>query len=285
MSGPVALPRWVEAAVADGLVARAEWWDEIGSTNNRALELCGDENLGQVARGDGNRGPGAAIVALVGVTRQTAGRGRGANVWWSQPGAMTLSLVIRPTDYGWATSDDPCAAIATATAICRAVEAVIPDAVLGIKWPNDVWCRDRKVGGLLVEPVPGLSGESRLLVVGAGLNVNNRVATGPVAATAISLIEAYGRSGDATAFDLDRLGTAFLRTARHAWRELAGDRARLAAEWRQRCVLSGRRVRIRRGGEVISGRCDGPDDSGGLLLSTDAGRVLVVDGTVEEVAD
>lgn len=279
MSGQTQLPEWVEAAVKAGLVGHAEWWDEIGSTNNRALALCRDEIRHGAFPAHTDGGP-----LLVGATRQSAGRGRGTNVWWSQPGAMTLSLVIRPASYGWSTSDDPCAAIATATAICRAVESVLPDAALGLKWPNDVWCRERKAGGLLVEPVEGLSGEERLLVVGVGLNVNNSVAIPEIARTAVSLVDAYGEGVPGARIDLDRLGTSFLKEAMRAWRELAADRSRLAVEWRERCVLTGRRVRIRRGDEVVAGRCDGPDDSGGLLVSTDAGRIRVVDGTVEAVS-
>lgn len=271
MGRKIAIPAWVNQSLSAGLLADAEWWDEIASTNTRAVALAGELLLASSFHGP----------VLVGATRQLAGRGRGTNVWWSGAGALTISLIIRSADYGWQPSDDPAAAITTATAICRAAESVVPDAVLGIKWPNDVWCRGRKIGGLLVEPVPGSFGPGRLLVVGVGFNVNNRMTGTPVEATATSLGEAYSGGGDSGAIDMDRFGMAFLQAAIRAWKELACHRSQLAAEWRERCVLSGLRVGIQRGHERLTGRCEGPEASGGLVLVTESGRVCVRDGTVE----
>jgi BirA family biotin operon repressor/biotin-[acetyl-CoA-carboxylase] ligase len=57
-------------------IADAEFHAELNSTNNRAAALA--------ARGD------IAMPLLVLAERQTAGRGRGANAWWSAPGSLTF---------------------------------------------------------------------------------------------------------------------------------------------------------------------------------------------------
>jgi BirA family transcriptional regulator, biotin operon repressor / biotin---[acetyl-CoA-carboxylase] ligase len=271
MGSLVEPPGWVQlrrgsGRRGEGLAFRqVEWWDEIASTNTRALAL--GQSLAE-----------EALPCLVGANRQTAGRGRGDHVWWSGPGALTLSLVVRPADWGWGTADDPCAAVVTATAVCRAVESVLPDLVLGLKWPNDIWCRGKKVAGLLVEPVPGWQGERRRLVIGLGLNINNALGAGPweLRELATSLREAAGAFVDEAA-----IGAALCREWPRVAYELAADRERLVAEWRSRCVLTGRRIAVQEGSTRTMGLCDGFADDGGLLVRTETTRVHLVAGTVE----
>jgi BirA family biotin operon repressor/biotin-[acetyl-CoA-carboxylase] ligase len=271
MGSLVEPPGWVQLRRGSGRCGvglafrHVEWWDEIASTNTRALAW--GQSLAE-----------EALPCLVGANRQTAGRGRGDHVWWSGPGALTLSLVMRPADWDWSSSDDPCAAVVTATAVCRAVESVLPDLVLGLKWPNDIWCRGKKVAGLLVEPVPGWQGADRRLVIGLGLNINNALGAGPVELRerATSLREAAGAFVDEAA-----IGAAVCREWPRVAGALVADRDRLAAEWRTRCVLTGRRIVVQEGSTRTTGLCDGFAEDGGLLVRTETARVHLVAGTVE----
>src|SRR3954462_5863357 len=68
-----------------GLVARIDYHETIGSTSDRAMEIGALDE--------------AQLPLLVLTERQTAGRGRGANRWWSADGALTFSLVLAaPTE-------------------------------------------------------------------------------------------------------------------------------------------------------------------------------------------
>jgi BirA family biotin operon repressor/biotin-[acetyl-CoA-carboxylase] ligase len=50
---------------------------------------------------------------------------------------------------------------------------------LRLKWPNDVWLHDRKLAGILIETVsPGDHPASRYAVIGVGINIQPRDATG-----------------------------------------------------------------------------------------------------------
>ena len=69
-------------------VAEVEHHAEVGSTNDRALQL---------AASDGRPTP-----TLVVADRQTLGRGRGANRWWADRGALTFSLVVEAAAWGLA---------------------------------------------------------------------------------------------------------------------------------------------------------------------------------------
>lgn len=57
-------------------------------------------------------------------------------------------------------------------AICKALGQHIGD--LSIKWPNDIYWRDGKIGGILIE-VSLLGNKVKDCIIGVGLNINQRV--------------------------------------------------------------------------------------------------------------
>ena len=69
--------------------------------------------------------------------------------------------------------------IVAATAAAEAIERHVP-ARVAIKWPNDLFIGDRKVGGILME-VSGEQDEVDWVVLGIGLNVNTEFSELPVA--------------------------------------------------------------------------------------------------------
>ncbi|MBR7086062.1 MAG: biotin--[Prevotella sp.] len=80
---------------------------------------------------------------------QTAGRGCGTNSWESERGKNLLfSVLIHPSDI--AANEQFQISMATALAICDALR----DFGIGearVKWPNDIYWRDRKLCGMLIE--------------------------------------------------------------------------------------------------------------------------------------
>jgi len=99
--------------------------------------------------------------------RQTAGRGRMGRVWQSEPGdslTFSLSLPLSPADWS---------GLSLAVGLSLA-ESLHPD--VGLKWPNDLWFQDRKLGGILIEAA-SMGGRSQV-VVGVGLNITPRAADG-----------------------------------------------------------------------------------------------------------
>lgn len=237
------------------------WLSEVGSTN--------DEAIARLQRGD-------QPPFVVWTGRQTAGRGQGGNRWWSARGALLLSVAIAPEAYGIVPARWPCVALASAVAICRTVEGWLGGLgpVPGVKWPNDVWCGGRKLAGVLVEPVSGLR-----LVVGIGLNVNNRMENvelpGVVRGVAVSELDGETRS-------LDECLAGLLGELDRAWRELGSEAPELPREWQRRSVLNGRHIRVRTGERVREGVCVGLMEDGRLRLRGGEGVVDdVVAGRVE----
>lgn len=104
---------------------------------------------------------------------QTAGRGQRGNAWQAPPGEnLTFSVLLRPTFL--TAADQFTLSIAVALAGHDTLRAELPLAVAAtahIKWPNDLYLGDRKVGGILIENT--LRGtQVGISVVGIGLNVN-----------------------------------------------------------------------------------------------------------------
>lgn len=127
--------------------------DVTGSTNDDLLEAG---KLGAP------HGTGLAARA------QTAGRGRRGHKWDSTAGNLLLSIVLRPRV-------DPAKysglAAVSGLAVLEALEVQGLTNEIGLKWPNDLVARGRKLGGILVEAARDNEGKP-FAVCGIGVNVN-----------------------------------------------------------------------------------------------------------------
>ena len=101
---------------------------------------------------------------------QTAGRGQGTNSWESERGKNLLfSVLLHPE--GVAANRQFTISMAVALAVCDALGQHVGD--LSIKWPNDIYWRNGKIGGMLIEN--RLHGAViRDSIVGIGINVNQQ---------------------------------------------------------------------------------------------------------------
>lgn len=111
---------------------------------------------------------GKDFVAVT-ATHQTAGRGQRGNAWQSQSGKnLLLSILLRP-GCALEVSGQFLLSQAVALSIHSAMECYGVETRL--KWPNDVYAGNRKLGGILVElDYSGAFVEQA--IVGIGLNVN-----------------------------------------------------------------------------------------------------------------
>lgn len=240
-------------------VAVAEVHEELPSTNDRALRLAASST--QLPR-------------LIVAQRQTLGRGRGANRWWSSEGALTFSLIVDAAPLS--IERRPLIGLVAGGAVCDAVAAALPAADVRLKWPNDVYVAGGKACGVLVE-VPSDSPDR--LVIGVGLNVNVSLNDAPedVQRRARALCDVAGRPMD--------IGDILLRILQNLDRDMQRLDAAfpaLLSEWRRRCLLSGRCVTLHDGTRSVTGTCLGFDDDGSLLLQTLAGPRRYRSGVVEE---
>ena len=144
--------------------------DVTGSTNDDLLEAG---KLGAP------HGTGLAARA------QTAGRGRRGHKWDSTAGNLLLSIVVRPNVNPAKYSG---LAAVCGLAVLKTLEKQGLATEIGLKWPNDLVARGRKLGGILVEAARDNEGKP-FAVCGIGLNVNytpQEVPDGGLAAIGLS---------------------------------------------------------------------------------------------------
>jgi BirA family biotin operon repressor/biotin-[acetyl-CoA-carboxylase] ligase len=268
----------------------------LESTNNLGLEWTRD---------------GQKPTPLLVLTEdQRAGRGRGANRWWSAPGALTFSLVldsgtVAPHPDLW-----PRVSLAAAVAVCEVLEQIAPHVPCGIRWPNDVDLASRKIcgvlaeppgytpadgvqpsGGVGVQPTPCGPGEDvtrecerqpSRLVVGIGINLNNSLHAAPrdVQSVGTSLIDLTGARHDPTDFLLH-----LLRRLANTFEALAHRHPAITEAWSRRCRLHGRTVELQAGPLRVRGVCRGIDSDGALIVLTHAGPRRFLGGRIVHYDD
>ncbi len=217
---------------------------EVDSTNTRLLGRAAPPE----GRGD------AALAEL-----QLAGRGRQGRRWIAPFGAsLALSL-------GWtirrAEGAAPTLSLAVGVAVSRAL-ARVGARHIGLKWPNDIWFDDRKVGGVLIEAKS--EGAATHVVVGVGLNlvpteeVRRAVGNFTAAALAEACPAPLSRNALAAALleELLSMLQGFERRGFGAFRD----------EWRSIDALAGRPARVLLAGGAVEGIARGVDEDGALLM-------------------
>jgi BirA family biotin operon repressor/biotin-[acetyl-CoA-carboxylase] ligase len=97
---------------------------------------------------------------------QTGGRGRSGRSWWSPPGSLYMSVLIRPAFRSHIISRIP---ILASLAVLDALKDV--GVTAGVKWPNDILVGERKLAGILIQ---ARTEKTRVIwiVVGFGINIH-----------------------------------------------------------------------------------------------------------------
>jgi BirA family transcriptional regulator, biotin operon repressor / biotin---[acetyl-CoA-carboxylase] ligase len=258
LSNPVELldARRIRAELGPQRLAQLRTLDlkfEVDSTNTRLLAAA-PPPLGQAD---------AALSEL-----QHAGRGRRGRRWIAPFGTgVALSVA-------WTFSDGAgtlaALSLGVGVAVARALARAGAQGV-SLKWPNDIWLRDRKMGGVLIELRAEASGPAHV-VIGLGLNVDlpaparREIEAGGVRVAAVADACAVAPSRNLVAGAiLDELLSMLEQFEREGF-------AAFRDAWTALDALSGRPARVLLGGTTISGTARGVDQDGALLLDT-GGRV------------
>lgn len=109
--------------------------------------------------------------AIVITNHQTAGKGQRGNTWDTDPGKnLTFSLFLKPNFL--AIQSQFFLNIFTSLAIADFLKTYVKQGI-AVKWPNDIYINDGKLGGILIENAIR-KGNIEYAIVGIGLNINQQ---------------------------------------------------------------------------------------------------------------
>lgn len=227
------------------------FYEKVGSTNTVASSLAE-----QVAEG-------AVFLA----DTQEKGRGRLGRVWLSPPGGnIYMSIILRPQiETKDATLITIMAAVASANAMRKTTGLNI-----SIKWPNDLMCHERKIGGILSELKTDQKG-ILFSVIGIGINVNTDTDSFPedVREIATSVKKETGRL-----FSREEIVAEILNEINNWYMILKSmKREVLLAEWQRLTSTLGKEVIVVIGQETYKGFAETIDDEGMLILRLPSGEM------------
>jgi BirA family biotin operon repressor/biotin-[acetyl-CoA-carboxylase] ligase len=241
-------------------------FDEVASTNT---------TLDHLARA------GAPAGTVVLADGQSQGRMRAGREWYSPRGVnLYVSALLREP---LTPSEIPVFALIASVAVSDAVKDL--GLTPAIKWPNDVLVDRQKVAGALLECA--MSGNVLdFLIIGVGVNVNIeladlRAALGPSGLAATSLAAQLKHRIDRNQFAASYLTCLDARIRQFR----AEGAAPVLASWRDRDVLTGRRVEVRGRHNSFEGRALGVDDKGQMLVKPLIGPPRAVVDEEIRVAD
>jgi BirA family transcriptional regulator, biotin operon repressor / biotin---[acetyl-CoA-carboxylase] ligase len=239
---------------------RIHYFEETDSTQAVARELAAQ---------------GAAEGTVVIAEQQTAGRGRMGRSWHSPPGVnLYMTIILRPR---LTLGEVPRLSLVAGVAAAEALEPIAPGMV-SLKWPNDIWLRGRKAGGMIAEAVTDSSQRLTSVLLGIGINVNLVALDIPedLRPKATSIRIAMGRPCDRIALAdalFNLLDTRYMETQAMGF-------AAVRPHWERYSALTGKRVAIVDAGRRETGVVKGIDADGALLLDTGAALVRIVAGDV-----
>lgn len=241
---------------------RIHYFDELTSTQDHASQLA-DQGAEQ----------GTVVIAET----QSAGQGRLGRQWYSPPGVnLYASVILRPK---LASSTVACLNLMAGVAAAEAIETVAPG-IVTLKWPNDVWLRSKKTGGILAKAITD-GHQLAYVLLGVGLNLNLRITDIPDdlrrIATSVQIETGAECDRSAVAAALfSRLDTRYTEMQQHGF-------AAIRPLWERYSALTGKKVTVSDTGKEQSGVVKGIDEEGALILDTGVGTARILAGDVSVV--
>ena len=189
---------------------------------------------------------------------QNKGRGRFGRMWASPLGGLYFSFVTE-----W---KGPPLPLIVPLAISDVLAELGVD--VSIRWPNDIFFQGRKVGGVLIEEVSGK------MVIGIGINVNNRVEDLPetLRERTISLIEIREQNY--------RLEEMALKISKAILKLRYSKQDNILSKYLKKLEGIGKECEILQGKRILKGTMEGVDINGNLNLIVNGKKNIIHSGAV-----
>ncbi len=211
--------------------------------------------------------------ALFVADSQWAGRGRGTHTWWSAPGNLAATFVLRPNAH----LPFGVVPLLAGLAVRRALVPLTACEKLALKWPNDLVVGQRKAAGLLCERLQQVD----LIGVGVNVNAGSDEAPAELRERVVSLRELTGNVWD--------LNDVLCVISREMLRLFSGESEsatqELLQEYSRHHWPTGKNIELAGTDRAprVAGRCVGIDSQGRLVVNTGQESFPLLTGSIVSV--
>lgn len=233
----------------------------IGSAFYRTVE-CND-SLEWAKQHTASAPDGSVFIA----EKLTAARGRQGRTWQWAPGQVAVTILLKPTLLKNLNDQDRAENLNhLSMALCLGILEPLKIYGTGLKWPNDFYLAEKKIGGMLIEIV-WQDGKPEAVILGFAINVNNHFnANHPLASIATSLQDEKN-----TAIDEQKILANFfthLDAWYHTW--LSKNNTFIFESWKKQQMFLGRKINIHcHDGSTISGILQDISPQGDAIIEHD----------------
>lgn len=232
-------------------LSEVECFGLIPSTNLYARERLAREELG---------------VSLFVAEAQSAGRGRLGRSFLSPEGVGIYMTLVLPLE---SLPSPETLTVTAGVALCRVLESTYPTLSPSIKWVNDIYARDKKIAGILVEGVFSTNANP-YAIVGIGINCSDGSFPEELAEIATDISSITREKVDRT--DL------ICKITNELMAQLGRDFSELVNDYRARSYLCGKQIVVHpHEGDPYPALAQTVDEEGRLV-------VRLSDGTTEALS-
>ena len=216
-----------------------EYYNRLESTNTEAWELIEEGNQ-----------HGTVIIT----DNQTIGRGRKENSWIMIPGkGLAFSLIIEneyPNNYSGLIS------LITGIAVVESLNKRGVETKL--KWPNDIFAGEKKLGGILCE-TKIIKNKIEKIVIGVGINVNEKISEHPenIRDHLTTMLEISNH-----AHQRELIAAEFLNSIERLLYELSDKPEQIIDKWLNNCLHVNEKISFYENTKIIEGVFCGLDING-----------------------
>lgn len=202
--------------------------------------------------------------------QQTKGRGRFKRKWHSGKNGLWMSILLKPRN----AENIQYLTFAAAVAVVNSIRK-IAKLKTSIKWPNDVHYNKKKLCGILTE---GIFGKENYVVVGIGLNVNQKNFPLDIKDTAISLKMIKKKTINIEKLTKNIIGQFFTLYNDYYNKNNLKDILKI---WKKYCDTINKKVIVITRAKKIEGKPIGIDKNCNLLLKLKNNRTIkIIEGDV-----
>lgn len=186
---------------------------------------------------------------------QFAGRGQQENIWHTEAGKnLTFSLLLKPKFL--AITKQFYLNMAVSSAIYKSMRNFLPTN-LTVKWPNDIFYQNKKLGGILIENAI-VGNVIKNSIIGIGLNINQQKFPSVIAKKAISAYQILQQD-----VNLEELLVDICSNLESNYLQLkTGNYTFLKQAYVDKLYKSNIRSFFRQNGEIFEGIIKGVTDTG-----------------------